>query len=149
MKTPLVLYLLCLGGTVAEAQNYTLDWWTIDGGAGTSTGAVYEASSTIGQPDAGTNAATGGPYTLVSGFWGVVLAVQTPGAPILYITRTNSLVTVSWTSAAEGWVLQQSSTLTGTPPPWTLVPPPYQTNATRAWITVPVPAGNKFYRLNK
>jgi hypothetical protein len=29
-----------------------LDWFTIDGGGGTSTGGVYAVSGTIGQPDA-------------------------------------------------------------------------------------------------
>ena len=35
------------------AQTYALDWSTIDGGGGTSTGGVYAVSGTIGQPDAG------------------------------------------------------------------------------------------------
>ena len=34
-------------------QNYSIDWFTIDGGGGTSTGGVYAVSGTIGQPDAG------------------------------------------------------------------------------------------------
>ena len=36
----------------AQAQ-YSIDWSTIDGGGGTSTGGVYTVSGTIGQPDAG------------------------------------------------------------------------------------------------
>ena len=35
------------------AQSYQIDWFTIDGGGGTSTGGVYSVSGTIGQPDAG------------------------------------------------------------------------------------------------
>ena len=34
-------------------QNIAVDWFTIDGGGGTSTGGVYSVSGTIGQPDAG------------------------------------------------------------------------------------------------
>ena len=32
---------------------------------------------------------------------------------------------------------------------WSPVSFPYQTNATHIYITVPVPAGNQFYRLRK
>ena len=37
----------------ASAQSYAIDWHTIDGGGGTSTGGVYAVSGTIGQHDAG------------------------------------------------------------------------------------------------
>jgi hypothetical protein len=55
--------------SVAAIGGYTLDWWTADGGGGmNSSGGVYSLGGTIGQPDAGTS--SGGPYTLVGGFWG-------------------------------------------------------------------------------
>ena len=38
---------------MAKAGDFSLDWSTIDGGGGTSTGGVYSVSGTIGQPDAG------------------------------------------------------------------------------------------------
>ena len=57
---------LC-GGAAAYAQPYSINWYTIDGGGGTSTGGAYTLSGTIGQPDAGTM--TGGVYTLAGGFW--------------------------------------------------------------------------------
>ena len=65
----------------ASAQSFTMDWFTIDGGGGTSTGSVYSESGTIGQPDAGVMG--GGQYSLSGGFWGVVSAVQVSGAPLL------------------------------------------------------------------
>ena len=65
--------------STAHAQQYSIDWSSIDGGGGTSTGGVYAVTGTIGQPDAGT--LSGGAYTLQGGFWGVIAAVQTPGAP--------------------------------------------------------------------
>ena len=49
------------------AQSYSIDWFTIDGGGGTSTGGVYSVSGTIGQPDAG--ALSSGGYALSGGFW--------------------------------------------------------------------------------
>ena len=88
-------------------QQYSIDWQTIDGGGGTSTGGVYSVSGTIGQPDAGTM--SGGNYMLQGGFWGIVTAVQTTGAPLLTITHTSTnSVIVSWPLPADGWVLSRS-----------------------------------------
>jgi hypothetical protein len=129
----------------ARAENYAIDWFTIDGGGGTSTGGVYSVSGTIGQPDAGT--LSGGSYQLVGGFWGVVVVVQTPGALLLTATRSGPNVIVSWKPPATGFVLDQTPTLVGSPPPWTQVPFPYMTNVTDLFITVPAPSANKFFRL--
>ena len=35
------------------AQSYSIDWYKVAGGGGTSTGAMYQVSGTIGQSDAG------------------------------------------------------------------------------------------------
>ena len=51
----------------------------MDGGGGTSTGGGYTVTGTIGQPDAGTMG--GGTFSLNGGFWGIIAAIQTPGAP--------------------------------------------------------------------
>ena len=52
------------------AQDYAIDWYTMDGGGETfSTGGSYELSGTIGQPDAGYM--TGGEFELAGGFWPV------------------------------------------------------------------------------
>jgi hypothetical protein len=77
----------------ALAQNYAIDWFKVAGGGGTSTGGIYSISGTIGQPDAG--AMSGGNYTLVGGFWGLIAAVQTAGAPHLTVTRSNNAAVVS------------------------------------------------------
>ncbi len=55
----------CFTG-LAAAQP-TIDWYTVDGGGGTSTGGQFTLSGTIGQPDAGTM--SGGSFTLLGGFW--------------------------------------------------------------------------------
>ncbi len=132
----------------ASAQSYSIDWYKISGGGGTSTGGVYSVSGTIGQPDAGVM--SGGNYTLQGGFWSIIQAVQTDGAPILSILYPSpGTVTVSW-ALAPGYFLEQSSTLSGTPPPWGQVSPStYQTNAGTVSITVPIAPGSKFYRLHK
>ncbi len=45
-----------------------IDWFTIDGGGGKSTGGAFELTGTIGQPDAG-GPMTGGTFSLTGGFW--------------------------------------------------------------------------------
>jgi hypothetical protein len=72
------------------------------------------------------------------------------GAPWLTITptETNSLV-VSWPLPADGWVLEWTNRIPSVSGTWPQIPPPYQTNAVQAWIVVPAPTGNGFYRLHK
>src|SRR5205823_8159351 len=94
-KFLLLLLLLSLAASSVRAQSYSIDWFTIDGGGGTSTGGVYSVSGTIGQPDAGHM--SGGAYTLDGGFWGIIAAIQTPGAPTLRVVRTSTnTVVVAW-----------------------------------------------------
>lgn len=144
----IVVSLLSLAGLAARGQtNYTVDWFSIDAGGGTSTSAVYSVTGTIGQPDAG--AMSCGNYTLVGGFWSIVAAVQTPCAARLSVTRSNAVVIVSWPNSAEVWNLEYATMLTGATNAWTQFPLPYQTNAMDCYITEPSPSGNRFYRLKK
>jgi hypothetical protein len=133
--------------TVAGAADYTLDWWTTDGGGGTSTGGVFTVSGTIGQPDAGRM--SGGTFALEGGFWGVIAALQTPGAPTLFVTNQSGVVKVYWLLPATDWVLERTNRLTGVAGPWPQVPFPYVTNAPYVSISVSPPTGNQFYRLRK
>jgi hypothetical protein len=50
------------------APDYTLNWWTADGGGSTLVNNRYALSDTIGQADAG-GPSTTGRYTLSDGFW--------------------------------------------------------------------------------
>lgn len=131
---------------VAQTQ-YSIDWSTVDGGGGTSTGGVYTVTGTIGQPDAGT--LSGGNYTLHGGFWGLIAAVQTPGAPTLSVARSNNTVIVSWPLPADGWVLEWTNRVDTVSAPWPQLPPPYETNGANLQFTEPSPVDNRFYRLHK
>ncbi|MBN1507558.1 MAG: hypothetical protein JW955_11970 [Sedimentisphaerales bacterium] len=70
-----VLILSALAVRTALAQDYAIDWHTIDGGgagpANASAGGNYTLSGTIGQPDARNHPQpmTGGSYRLTGGFW--------------------------------------------------------------------------------
>ena len=70
----LALLLLFVAGIAsARIAGYSLSWWTVDNGGGTSNGGKYQLSGTIGQPEAG--ALSGGDYRLEGGFWGGVSGV--------------------------------------------------------------------------
>jgi len=132
----------------AWGQSYAIDWFTIDGGGGTSTGGVYSVSGTIGQPDAG--AMSGGNFTLEGGFWGLIAAVQTPGAPWLTITLNSQLSTlnVSWLSPSTGWNLQQNTNNISSLN-WSNITSGVQDDGTTKTLVVNPPTGNRFYRLHK
>lgn len=65
-----VLTFLALGAaaSMANAQDFSISWYTIDGGGGTSTGGDFSLSGTIGQPDAG-GPMIGGDFTVTGGYW--------------------------------------------------------------------------------
>ena len=132
-------------GVSAAAQNFSIDWFKIAGGGGTSTGGVYSVSGTIGQHEAG-GALTGGGYSLTGGFWALV-AVQTSGAPPLrvFLTTTNTAV-VSWPSPSSGWQLKQTPSIAGAT--WATPAEAVQDNGTEKFIIVNSPAGSRFYRLS-
>jgi hypothetical protein len=54
-------------GAAASQVNYALDWWTLDGGGGTSTGGDFSLIGSIGQPEAGF--LQGGEFNLQGGFF--------------------------------------------------------------------------------
>jgi hypothetical protein len=152
MKAPksLITFLALTGSLLCgpqnlSAQNYSIDWFTVDGGGGTSTGGVYSVSGTIGQPDAGTM--NGGNYSIQGGFWSVIAAIQTEGAPLLTITRSGPSVIVSWPSPSTGFVLQETASLGNAV--WTNVAQTPVDNGTNKSVTITPPVGNKFYRLKK
>ena len=145
MKMIFRIALICLP-MHCPAQNFSIDWFSIDGGGGTSTGGAYTVSATIGQPDAGT--LSGGSYSLTGGFWSLLSVVQTPGGPLLKITlSTTNTAVISWPSPSTGFTLQQNtnSIASGT---WTNVAT-IQDNGTLKYIIVNPPTGNRFYRLFK
>lgn len=127
----------------ACAQTYTIDWYKIAGGGGTSTGGTYTVSGTIGQHDA-SGAMTGGNYSLTGGFWALISVVQTPGAPTLYVSHSGNTVTVFWQNVS-GWSLQQNGSLSA-PLSWSPNGSWVTTGSTN-FLNLTNPVGNVFYRL--
>jgi len=76
----------------SNAQSYSLDWRTMDGGGSRSTNGQVVISGTIGQPDAG-GPMTNGPYSVTSGFWALPTATQVTVAAAPEIAVEQPLAT--------------------------------------------------------
>jgi hypothetical protein len=129
------------------AESYSIDWHTVGGGGGISSGTsgatTYTVSGTIGQP--ATAAMSGGGYSLTGGFWSIIAAVQTPGAPYLSVMKSGNQAVISWPATATGFILEYSPSLPS--PGWNPASVTLTTNDGVISTTVPVGSGNRFYRL--
>ena len=134
---------LCLP---ASAQNYSIDWYKVAGGGGTSTGATYQVTGTIGQPDA-SGAMTGGSYSLTGGFWSLISVVQTPGVPNLVIVPSGpNSVKILWPATGSYTLLQNTVLNSGN---WTTNTSTISTSNGTNSITITPPVGNLFFRLKQ
>jgi hypothetical protein len=143
MKKRFVLFGLLIPA-IGFAQPYSIGWYKVAGGGGTSTGGTYQVSGTIGQPDA-SSAMTGGGYSLTGGFWSLY-AVQTPGLPFLSISHLGSSVVVSWPDTGS-YNLQTNGNLTASG--WTVFGGTVNTANGTNRVTITPPTGNLFFRLQQ
>ena len=141
--TILFLGSLALPATL-RAQNYSIDWYKVGGGGGTSTGGNYSVSGTIGQADAG--AMSGGSYSITGGFWSLLSVVATPGSPTLNMNVTGNSVVLSWAVSAGSFTLESKPDL-AVSSAWTPVTPPPTAFSGINYVTNPITAGSLFYRL--
>jgi hypothetical protein len=144
MKTKITILatLLTLRAFTASADD-SIDWFTVDGGGGTSSGGQFTVSGTIGQPDA--TLLAGGQFSLAGGFWSGITLLQTPGAPLLAIHPLGANVRISWPAPSTGFFLEQAPSAAGQ---WTQVQSPYNTNAVEISSMVPTTGGMQFFRLH-
>ena len=142
----IIPFTLALGllGPALHAQQYSIGWYKIIGGGGTSSNGQFSVSGTIGQHDAGV-AMTGGNFSLTGGFWSLISVVQTTGAPALTITRSGNSVVVSWPATA-GYGLQQNNNLV-LPAGWAASGYAISASNGTNSITITPPVGNLFFRL--
>ena len=129
-----------------DAQNYVIDWSTVDAGGGLCTGGTFALAGTIGQPDGGRLSAA--VFALEGGFWSSLSTSQSPGIPSLTITvtATDSLV-LSWSDALSGFELQETASLETMN--WSNLPgQPVALNGQNQ-VTIAPAAAKKFYRLHK
>jgi hypothetical protein len=149
MKTIAFCLMLLAGVLVhqsARAQNYSIDWYKIAGGGGTSANGQYSLSGVIGQPDA-SSAMTGGSYAVTGGFWSLLQVAPSAGLPNLTLTHNGNTVTLSW-PATGSYTLQQNPNLAN-PAGWSPATGLTVTacNGTSS-VTISPPVGNLFFRLS-
>jgi len=89
---------------------------------------------------------SGGNFSLEGGFWSIIAAVQTPGAPLLRVvlTSTNTVI-VAWPAPSTGFSLQQNAALGSTN--WLGVTNSQALVGSETQVLISMPAGNRFYRL--
>ena len=145
----IILLLAALLPVIGFAQSYSVDWYKVAGGGGTSTGGTYSVSGTIGQPDAG-GAMSGGNYSVTGGFWSLINVVQTPGLPNLIILRSGAnSVKIVWPDAATNtYTLQQNGNLTAAGG-WTTSGFSMTNGFGTNFVTITPPTGNVFFRLKQ
>jgi hypothetical protein len=128
------------------AQQYSISWFKVAGGGGTSSNGQYTVSGTVGQPDASV-AMTGGSYSVTGGFWSL-FAVQTTGAPQLTIRMTGAnSATISWPSPSTGFLLQQNGNLAATN--WSNFGGTTNDDGVTKSVTIQSVAGNLYFRLKQ
>lgn len=134
---------ITLIAATVSGQNYAINWFTVDGGGGDSSGGQYTLRGTIGQPDAGIMSAAG--FSISGGFWSNGEEPLT--VPLLRISRSGSNAIVAWPNPSTGFELQESSTLNA--PAWSSVGQPVTIAGDEKQVTVSATTGRRFYRLRK
>ena len=130
---------------ISHTQQYSIDWYKVAGGGGTSTGSVYSVSGTLGQHDAG-GPLTGGNYSLTGGFWSLIAVIQSAGVPNLTIAHAGNSVLVSWPNTGT-YTLLQTSSLTGGS--WVTNTTAISTNNGINTVAITPPSGRLFFRLKQ
>jgi hypothetical protein len=132
MKKLLITFgVLMVSAGMARAQQYAIDWYSIDGGGGTSTGGNYSLTGTIGQPDATPMTLSGGNFSLDGGFIPGVVVPSNGQAPTLIIQFSGT--------GTAGFTLEQKDDISA--PVWSAAP------AGNPTAIIPVTGTTRFYRL--
>jgi hypothetical protein len=133
----LVLATVFLLAASAHAQ-LNINWFTVVGGGGTSSGGSFTVTGSIGRPDAGV--VSGGQFTLRGGFWPGLVVPSTSEAPTLFIQFSGDSVIISWLPSTPGFELETTVDLAGAV--WTPAPPGNP-------VTILVAGQTRFFRLKK
>ncbi len=139
----LALVVLLTAAAGAQAQSFTIDRSVIAGGGGTSTNGGFSLTGTLGQPAVGR--LSGGQYALDGGFQSIAIAIQTPGAPLLKITRVGNTFLLAWPAVSAGFVLEQTPSLTSRN--WQAVASAPVVNGPEFQVVLPALPGTCYYRL--
>lgn len=121
----LVIWLTGPALTGLTAESLSIDWYTVEGGGGTSVAGSFALDGTAGQPDAGVLIHRGpnceSRFALTGGFWSFLSPYWPEGPQLaLRFTSTNTVL-LSWPAMCQGYALQKTTSLG--PPNWANVGP--------------------------
>jgi hypothetical protein len=108
----------------------------------------FAVSGTIGQPES-VSVAGGATFT-VGGGWSAPLIVESPGSPVLLITRdpASGVVIVAWPATATGHQLEVNPNLSD-PNGWIVVSSNPEPSGSNLEVTIDPTAQPQFYRLRR
>ncbi len=130
-----------------NAQDFGIDWFATAGGGGDSSGGDFELTATIGQPDPGD--LLGGDFAITGGFWSILTVVATPGGPSLSVSLAQGNLIISWPDSGSAGFFPEATDALADPSTWSPVTATIQTSNGVNSISLPLGAGNRFYRLRK
>ena len=140
----LAVTLLTLAAVALRAQSPPQ---TFTVGGGTSSGDDYEVTGSIGQMDSAPPMA-GEDIEMTGRITTMMLTLPTPDGTVLTISVTpENTVVISWLSDGSDLVLQETSKLGATS--WATVSVSPSDDGFTKSVTLPLGAGNKFFRLSK
>lgn len=107
----LMLGALLLAGSLPalHAQGFSVPWFVVADGGGTTGAGIFSLTGTFGQWEANEQPLAGGNFSLTGGFWSFLAAEPAPGA-----SNSASAIALSGNLAFGGVALETSSNLTFT-----------------------------------
>lgn len=138
--------LALMGLVTSSSAQFAINSGRVTSGGGTSSGGQFAISGTVGLPAGGRS--SGGSFAVEGGFESVLVALQHADYPALGVTRAGAQHTLFWTSDATLFVLESTASLT---PPilWAPVEGTGTESGDLRSVTLPLPAGPRYYRLRK
>jgi hypothetical protein len=134
------LFALLFVVSAARAQ-YSIDWFTMDGGGGSGSAGTFLMSGTIGQPDAASGSADG--VVFLGGYWSAIAEEL----PILRIFRFNGKIILAWPDPSPGFILETKADLFE--PKWNEVSIEPEIVGSEKQVMWGVPVDNHFFRLHR
>lgn len=128
------------------SQSFIINWSTLDGGGGASTGGSFTLNGTVGQPDAGPPM-SGGSFSISGGFWTASVAGPPP-ALLIRLAGRNAVI-LSWPNPSTGYVLQQTANMSAPGGGWVDVPQAPVVNGANKEVTLPATGRFCLFRLRR
>ena len=129
------------------ADPFSVPWWKVSSGGGTSEGGSFTISGIIGQPESGVTS-SGGNYSVTTGFWSRVNVIQVDGLPELKILRSaKANVVLTWTEGEAPLTIEESPD--AKPGSWSPTARQIVSVGNARQITISGATGRSFFRLKR